>query len=412
MVAVATEGTHRPRHCSGRESRTVSRGLLRTVTGPVSGGGYPHQCGHLRLCLWQRAAHVCLRLRAHRPPHQSPRRLPPAGFPGVDSPLALAAHLAVLTARGGLGVHTRRIADAGCAMADHARDTLLPTTLARIPVRPWRAGKSSTNLVARQHAPNTSAISRGWAPLSPNMAPIRGCWISPSSSAATNLVLRKRRLHYGSYQSGAATEEFDLSVTAAGLPLSVPAAGDACNEFLLGKPPGDGPKDRREGMTQTVQKNIRVTPAQWERLEAATEGRELSANQLAIEALDRLPAPIRKYRNPSGVKLSFSSTACSSNTFHKTLLRLLPRTSQPGAGAAITLCLRVSADDHARTTQVSEPQGTYLDGTGWAMIDTDLVAYESPLCQLNAAKRRSRPTTNHPEILQLQTGGSDTTPRR
>ena len=34
------------------------------------------------------------------------------------------------------------------------------------------------------------------------------------------------------------------------------------------------------------------------------------------------------------------------------------------------------------------------------------------LCQLNAVKRRSRPTTNHPEILQLQTGGSDTTSRR
>lgn len=44
-------------------------------------------------------------------------------------------------------------------------------------------------------------------------------------------------------------------------------------------------------MTQTLQMNIRVARAQWERPEAATEGREVSANQLvvelAMEALDR-----------------------------------------------------------------------------------------------------------------------------
>ena len=44
-------------------------------------------------------------------------------------------------------------------------------------------------------------------------------------------------------------------------------------------------------MVQTVQKNIRVTPEQWERIEKAADQRGISANQLllelAIEALDR-----------------------------------------------------------------------------------------------------------------------------
>ena len=44
-------------------------------------------------------------------------------------------------------------------------------------------------------------------------------------------------------------------------------------------------------MVQTVQKNIRVTPEQWARIENAAAERGISANQLlvelAIEALDR-----------------------------------------------------------------------------------------------------------------------------
>ena len=44
-------------------------------------------------------------------------------------------------------------------------------------------------------------------------------------------------------------------------------------------------------MVQTVQKNIRVTPEQWERIEKAADQRRVSANQLlvelAMEALDR-----------------------------------------------------------------------------------------------------------------------------
>ena len=44
-------------------------------------------------------------------------------------------------------------------------------------------------------------------------------------------------------------------------------------------------------MAQTVQKNIRVTPEQWERIEQAADERGISANQLlvelAMEVLDR-----------------------------------------------------------------------------------------------------------------------------
>ena len=48
-------------------------------------------------------------------------------------------------------------------------------------------------------------------------------------------------------------------------------------------------------MVQTVQKNIRVTPEQWERIENAARERDVSANQLllelAMEALDRREWP-------------------------------------------------------------------------------------------------------------------------
>ena len=48
-------------------------------------------------------------------------------------------------------------------------------------------------------------------------------------------------------------------------------------------------------MVQTVQKNIRVTPEQWERIEKAADERGVSANQLlvelALEALDRREWP-------------------------------------------------------------------------------------------------------------------------
>ena len=51
-------------------------------------------------------------------------------------------------------------------------------------------------------------------------------------------------------------------------------------------------------MVQTVQKNIRVTPEQWERIEMAADERGTSANQLllelAIEALDRRQCVVKR----------------------------------------------------------------------------------------------------------------------
>ena len=52
---------------------------------------------------------------------------------------------------------------------------------------------------------------------------------------------------------------------------------------------------KKPTMVQTVQKNIRLSPEQWERIEKAAEERDVSANQLlvelAIEALDRREWP-------------------------------------------------------------------------------------------------------------------------
>lgn len=44
-------------------------------------------------------------------------------------------------------------------------------------------------------------------------------------------------------------------------------------------------------MSRTVQKNIRVSPEQWERIEIAAADSYLTANQLALEALGRREWP-------------------------------------------------------------------------------------------------------------------------
>ena len=69
----------------------------------------------------------------------------------------------------------------------------------------------------------------------------------------------------------------------------------------LGEGFPDTDRDERRQKTtadsnqETVKKNIRVRPEQWERLERAAEGTALTANQLvmalAIEALDRCERP-------------------------------------------------------------------------------------------------------------------------
>ena len=59
--------------------------------------------------------------------------------------------------------------------------------------------------------------------------------------------------------------------------------------------PETGQTRKKTTMVQTVQKNIRLTPEQWERIEQAADERGVSANQLlvelAMEALDRREWP-------------------------------------------------------------------------------------------------------------------------
>ncbi len=57
-------------------------------------------------------------------------------------------------------------------------------------------------------------------------------------------------------------------------------------------------KDSTKHMAQTLTKNIRVTPEQWERIEKAAEDRGNSANQLVVEltmeTLDRREWPRKR----------------------------------------------------------------------------------------------------------------------
>ncbi len=65
--------------------------------------------------------------------------------------------------------------------------------------------------------------------------------------------------------------------------------------FYTDSRPGTGHTREETNMVQTVQKNIRLTPEQWEGIEKAAEERDVSANQLlvelAMEALDRRQWP-------------------------------------------------------------------------------------------------------------------------
>ena len=84
----------------------------------------PHSCGHHCRRLRQRAVHDCLRLLPRRPPLK--RRggsLPPAALASIP-PSLIPQVSPFRTARGGFGFHTRRIVDAGRAMADHGCDRL------------------------------------------------------------------------------------------------------------------------------------------------------------------------------------------------------------------------------------------------------------------------------------------------
>ena len=58
-------------------------------------------------------------VRSAPPATQSPWRLRSAGFPGVDLPIFHTARIVYPTGRAGLGFHTPRIGDAGCAMRSY-----------------------------------------------------------------------------------------------------------------------------------------------------------------------------------------------------------------------------------------------------------------------------------------------------
>ena len=62
-----------------------------------------------------------------------------------------------------------------------------------------------------------------------------------------------------------------------------------------------------DSIERTVKKNLRVRPAEWERIERAAEGTALSANQLvmalAMEALDRRERP----RSVAGLRVARAS---------------------------------------------------------------------------------------------------------
>ena len=106
----------------------------------------PHRCGHRRLRLRQRAAHVCLRLRAHRPPLTRRGGFGRLRSPTPTSPSLLQRALPFPTARGRLWFShpTHRWCTAHTA-AHAATVALWPLTLGS-PARPWRAGKSASDL--------------------------------------------------------------------------------------------------------------------------------------------------------------------------------------------------------------------------------------------------------------------------
>jgi len=66
-----------------------------------------------------------------------------------------------------------------------------------------------------------------------------------------------------------------------------------------------------ETIERTVKKNLRVRPAEWERIERAAEGTALSANQLvmalAMEALDRREGP----RSVAELRVARASLFCA-----------------------------------------------------------------------------------------------------
>ena len=84
------------------------------------------------------------------PPAHAPRRLRRAALAGAVSPSLMPRDGRSRPPGGGLGSHTRRIADAGCAMTVRACDFVRYTMTVHMPARPCRAGNSCHRSVARR----------------------------------------------------------------------------------------------------------------------------------------------------------------------------------------------------------------------------------------------------------------------
>ena len=111
---------------------------------------------------------------------------------------------------------------------------------------------------------------------------------------ATRMGVRRPALVDDGYQSGILVEGFVRELRGPRTRFATGAASGTFNVSrtrLHPKPREKHAKRLAKPMARTLQKNIRVTPEQWNRIENAARERSVSANrlvvELAVEALDR-----------------------------------------------------------------------------------------------------------------------------
>ena len=111
---------------------------------------------------------------------------------------------------------------------------------------------------------------------------------------ATRMGVRRTALVDDGYQSGILAEGLVWELCSPRTGFSIDAAPGTCGVSRTGLCP-KRTKRLAKPMAWTLQKNIRVTPEQWDRIENAARKRDVSANrlvvELAIEALDRREWP-------------------------------------------------------------------------------------------------------------------------
>ena len=106
--------------------------------------------------------------------------------------------------------------------------------------------------------------------------------------------VRRPALVDDGYQSGILAEGLVRDLCGPRTGCSMGAAPETCDVFRAGLHPKRA-KRLAKLMARTLQKNIRVTPEQWNRIENAAKERDVSANRLIVEltmkALDRREWP-------------------------------------------------------------------------------------------------------------------------